>query len=697
MKKNKRLTYKNFIKIFVCALTMLLFLTACSDEETSNKGKISGDGESNSGNVSDGKSDNEENDDNNQSDSVDNGDKTEGWTIFVYLCGSDLESGQGSATSDLEEMLSDDWGDNVTFVVETGGSNSWYNETVSADKLQRYEIKNGELTLLDEKESASMGDASTLKDFVVWGKEKYNTKNTGFIFWNHGGGSISGVCFDEKYSNDSLSLEEISTAFSSALNGDKYSFVGYDACLMSSLENANMLVPYAEYMISSEETEPGNGWDYSALGQCLSDSEQVDTVELGQGICDGFYESCKETDEEDMVTLSVIDLSKISGINEALNTASKEILEISQDISALGTVSKGINKSENYGGNTPEEGYTNMVDLGNLFENISENVSSSGEVTAAIQEAVAYKVNGDGRANSNGLSIYYPLAIQGSEELSIFTKLCGSENYAAFVNMMVYGAANGDVSQYSFDTENGSSEDLDWSFASESSDDFSTDENSYVKLDSGMALNEDNCYFVTINPDTLDYVQTVQYSLMADWYKDGNYYYLGVDNNIDMDLDTGVVTDNFQGEWPALPDGSLLMYYVVEENDDYTVFSAPIRLNGKDTNLRFLYNYQAEMYEVIGTWDGIDETCGISAKNIYKLKTGDIIEPYYVIYNAESGEESEQYGDKYTVEDSFEIEDFVLPDGDYYYQFEITDVFGLTTYSDFAKFYVDEEGEVYID
>ncbi|MBQ6521462.1 MAG: hypothetical protein IJI15_01340, partial [Atopobiaceae bacterium] len=49
------------------------------------------------------------------------------WTIFVYLCGSDLESRSGAATKDLNEMLSGCTGSNVRFVVETGGARTWRN------------------------------------------------------------------------------------------------------------------------------------------------------------------------------------------------------------------------------------------------------------------------------------------------------------------------------------------------------------------------------------------------------------------------------------------------------------------------------------------------------------------------------------------------------------------------------------------
>ena len=44
------------------------------------------------------------------------------WTIFVYLCGSDLESGDGMGTDDINEMMSATGSDNVRFVVETGGA-----------------------------------------------------------------------------------------------------------------------------------------------------------------------------------------------------------------------------------------------------------------------------------------------------------------------------------------------------------------------------------------------------------------------------------------------------------------------------------------------------------------------------------------------------------------------------------------------
>ena len=47
------------------------------------------------------------------------------WTIFVYLCGSDLESENGFASYNLEEMVEASTNINVRFVVQTGGASSW--------------------------------------------------------------------------------------------------------------------------------------------------------------------------------------------------------------------------------------------------------------------------------------------------------------------------------------------------------------------------------------------------------------------------------------------------------------------------------------------------------------------------------------------------------------------------------------------
>ena len=43
-------------------------------------------------------------------------------TLFIYMCGSDLESKQGAATKNIEEILSTQLDDNINVVIQTGGA-----------------------------------------------------------------------------------------------------------------------------------------------------------------------------------------------------------------------------------------------------------------------------------------------------------------------------------------------------------------------------------------------------------------------------------------------------------------------------------------------------------------------------------------------------------------------------------------------
>ena len=49
-----------------------------------------------------------------------------------------------------------------------------------------------------------------------------------------------------------------------AASVEKFSLIGFDACLMQSYAVVAALSPYANYHLASEELEPAHGWDYHA-------------------------------------------------------------------------------------------------------------------------------------------------------------------------------------------------------------------------------------------------------------------------------------------------------------------------------------------------------------------------------------------------------------------------------------------------
>jgi hypothetical protein len=394
-------------------------------------------------------------------------------------------------------------------------------------------------------------------------------------------------------------------------------------------------------MYGSEELEPGYGWDYVAIGNYLAEKPTADGVELGKVVVDSFYESCAAAQSETEATLSCIDLRKIDELVYAFNEVAQNMYESSGDIEIFSLMLKGIVAAENFGGNNRSEGYTNMVDLGCLLENISDYVEGTDAALAALDNCVVYMKNGSSKLESNGLSTYYPLELQGPGEYSIFKNICVSPYYMSFVDKIAYGSnTNGMFDDY--DDENwfgdGSaywSDDYDvsddyWDYLEGvSDDDYNFDgENCAVSLSQEAQLDDEGTFGCVISQGTLDYASAVYCCVFLDAGDGDTLIDLGVDDNVYVDWDTGEVYDNFDGYWFALPDGQPLATYIVEQEDAYNIYTSPVLLNGEETNLRIRMDYNdSEDYtiKIIGAWDGIDETTGMSAKEIKKLRKGDIM------------------------------------------------------------------------
>ena len=183
-------------------------------------------------------------------------------TLMIYMIGSDLESTGGMATSDLNEMVYSGLDNrNVSVLVETGGCKRWRNSVVSPKKLQRWFVSGQGIGLIEEDSLSPMTDEEELADFIRFCAKKAPADRYALILWDHGGGSVSGFGYDETYPNDTLNIGELSRAL--RMGGVKFDFIGFDACLMANLETALAVEPYADYMIASEESEPGTGWYYT--------------------------------------------------------------------------------------------------------------------------------------------------------------------------------------------------------------------------------------------------------------------------------------------------------------------------------------------------------------------------------------------------------------------------------------------------
>ena len=323
-------------------------------------------------------------------------------TIMVFMCGTDLESKNGMATNDLLEMTKANLSPNINLIVYTGGCKQWKNSIISSQKNQIYKVEKGGLsTLVKDDGTGAMTDPATLSSFIRWCSQNYPANRNMLIFWDHGGGSISGYGYDEKNSRaGSMNLTGVNKALYDG--GVKFDIIGFDCCLMATAENALLCASYGDYLVASEETEPGVGWYYTNWLSALSENPSMPSVELGKRIVDDFVDVCRQTCGGQLATLSVIDLAELE------HTFPSELKSFAKDTISL-IQSDNFKTVSNARGNTREYATSSkidQVDLVHLAANIGSDAGKS--MTSAILGAVKYNRTSTNINNSYGLSIYFP-------------------------------------------------------------------------------------------------------------------------------------------------------------------------------------------------------------------------------------------------------------------------------------------------
>ena len=582
------------------------------------------------------------------------------WSIFLYLCGSNLETKTGAAGKNLEEILAADVPENVNVIIQTGGAQKWRSHDIPADSINRYIVKDGALSLLENLPQASMGAQETFSEFLSYGTENYPAEKMCVIVWDHGSGSIDGVANDENYDFEALTLPEIDSALEKVSESmtDSFELFGFDACLMANYETAHMLRPYSRYMIASEEIEPSGGWDYTTLLKTIADDKAISGGELGRTVCDAYYAKCQSNGKEAAITLSVTDLKKFDEVEKAFDTVAERMRENSVQSKGIQAIAQSAKNAQKFGGTSYEEGYSNMVDLRHFAEN-AVDIDGSQALIAALDEAVIYKVNGAQKNKSGGLSFYYPSSMEEEKLKQYYETLCPSDSYKAYLES-VYSSIPEEPIQF---TDLGS-------------------------------IADDGAFQISFSESSRNYILSVDFLLlelsmiktekgiMASWF--------GRDNDILKNEETLTYHSNFRGVWLTL-NGCMLYVTPIEDTEEYIIFSAPILLNGEHTNLRFAFIWDESYkiggyYTLLGAWNGIDPVTGMSDKEIIKLKPTDKIEAFYYYQTLAMGEDGMEYSEvkervQAVPQGEYTITEEPLAQSDYSYQFMVTDIWGRRYFS----------------
>lgn len=336
------------------------------------------------------------------------------WTFMVYMIGdTNLEP---YALDDIAEMASVGSDDEVNIVALVDRSPDYSTDPAvdlaDWEDTVALEVQHDHLEVIGEPGELNMGAPETLADFVAETATAYPADNYGLVLWDHGAG-WPGVGPDETDGDDVLELAEIDQALTDGLDRggiDKLDFMGFDACLMGTYEVASVISAHADYLLASQEVEPGHGWNYAELAT-IADDPSAGPTDLGSAFIAGYAEQAEEWGTEADITLAMLDLAHIAGLQEAVG-ALAEAYEA--DPHALGPELATAQADVLEFGRSPDpELATNQIDLGGYVENLAETggrevAAAAEQVIAALRALVLDQTAGPATDAASGVSIYFP-------------------------------------------------------------------------------------------------------------------------------------------------------------------------------------------------------------------------------------------------------------------------------------------------
>jgi len=191
--------------------------------------------------------------------------------------------------------------------------------------------------VLEDLGRVNMADPEVLTEFIKFGVKKYPAKHYLLIIASHGA-AWKGLQLEESFYHGGMSVPTLQKSIENAekTSGRKLDLLAFDACEMGSTEAAYELRIVAYYLVASEQVEAFKSWPYtSILQKAFEEKKTVAPRELGSIIVD---ESSKV--KQDMLTMGLIDLSRMENVKDAANAFAVQILETKTSMKKLNAIAE---------------------------------------------------------------------------------------------------------------------------------------------------------------------------------------------------------------------------------------------------------------------------------------------------------------------------------------------------------------------
>lgn len=610
------------------------------------------------------------------------GNASDTYTLMLYMCASDLESECGFATEDLNEIMYGYTAGNLNVIVQTGGTAEWQNTVVADDRCQRYQVTEDGLELVDDSLGMqNMADSATLTDFIQYCSSNYAADHYGLVLWDHGGGVVGGYGYDENFGGDSMSLTEMSHALGDA--NVHLDMLGFDACLMANFETCLMAAPYADYLIASEEPEPGCGWYYTDWIGKLSENCGIPPKRYGRQIIDDYITESGWDSPSMYSTLGMFDLQQVT---QKLLPA---LSQFSDD--AVQQLSAGEYRRISQSRSNTRAVYQSELDHIDLLDYAQHSQSETADqLEQAVSDCVVYYRETENGSGDNGLSILFPYydlsALDMLEEM--YQTLGYDDAYPAFLEQFANVMAGGQISVSGFSNTQNHAAASEYSGFQWFDADAGYDESYYETYSADLSLLEttevDGRWVLELSEEDWEIVNDAAMQMFAVY--DGFYVDMGLDDYCEFD-DYGNLIVEYDQTWVAL-DGQVVPFfhesYTSDGDSFFTCGSVPCVYNGIDAEIVLVWDTEHPSGYAAGVRPVYTDS--VAAKGLYDICDGDTFQVYYDIYDEDLNYvETMTLDDEiFTVQDSLEVgyADAAEQLGDTFIYYVLEDIYNNTYYTD---------------
>lgn len=610
------------------------------------------------------------------------GNASDTYTLMLYMCASDLESECGFATEDLNEIMYGYTAGNLNVIVQTGGTAEWQNTVVADDRCQRYQVTEDGLELVDDSLGMqNMADSATLTDFIQYCSSNYAADHYGLVLWDHGGGVVGGYGYDENFGGDSMSLTEMSRALGDA--SVHLDMLGFDACLMANFETCLMAAPYADYLIASEEPEPGCGWYYTDWIGKLSENCGIPPKRYGRQIIDDYITESGWDSPSMYSTLGMFDLQQVT---QKLLPA---LSQFSDD--AVQQLSAGEYRRISQSRSNTRAVYQSELDHIDLLDYAQHSQSETADqLEQAVSDCVVYYRETENGSGDNGLSILFPYydlsALDMLEEM--YQTLGYDDAYPAFLEQFANVMAGGQISVSGFSNTQNHAAASEYSGFQWFDADAGYDESYYETYSADLSLLEttevDGRCVLELSEEDWEIVNDAAMQMFAVY--DGFYVDMGLDDYCEFD-DYGNLIVEYDQTWVAL-DGQVVPFfhesYTSDGDSFFTCGSVPCVYNGIDAEIVLVWDTEHPSGYAAGVRPVYTDS--VAAKGLYDICDGDTFQVYYDIYDEDLNYvETMTLDDEiFTVQDSLEVgyADAAEQLGDTFIYYVLEDIYNNTYYTD---------------